>query len=545
MASQLDFTNDIYLGELTEYNVKTYISQVRSFWHETKTEFLKVAKWQYCCLPDIEEFYQQTRAWETLFRTIQNEYVANDNCVSIRLGNDPLGVVAAAILEFRDTYSYYFALVQLETEQYLETAYAELVDMVLDLEYMIEEHYPGITYKKGRPEKMERSTTYKELLFELKLAYLDPQTRGIPFCLLFSGGKDSTLVAKALYEMVESLPAYQRIREVHISCVDTGLEIPLLTSYINDTLWEMAEYARVKNLPIKVHSLKPELGQRFFSLVIGLGYALPTRASRWCVSRLKINPNFSLISKLALEHGGVVTVLGVREDESLARKKSIKKFSHGELRYSPRTNRKKTDNGIQPINQQIYQPVRYFDTSTVWDSLENGGLPWGLGYSRLKKLYKDSGGECPLIADINTPRACGSRYGCYVCTLIAEDKTLKNLIENDGNEWLKPLFDFRNYMIKIAENPVYRETTVYDRSTGKIIKENTKGGFNKKARQMLNARLLAMRTEIANNKPHDLEYDVVSDEELEQIQKYWEQLDNIKVWKKHKENNQQMFQLGI
>lgn len=535
MQEQLSLLNDLFLGNLEDYNVNSYIDQVKSFWQETKKDFLKLAN----CSNHLssEEFFNRTRQWEDLFKTIQEELYSDDNCFVMRIGSSSVGYVAARILSFRDIYSYFFDLVYIRNKDWPEKSddLSTMIDRIFELEYLIESDLPGVTrINSAKPPKMMKSTSYKQLLFELKLAYLDPTTRSWPWILAFSGGKDSTLVAKAVYEMLLALPEYKRIRPIHICSVDTGLEVPLIIDHINENLNELAEYARARNLPISAHRLQPDIGQRYFSLLIGLGY-LPTsrgNVSRWCTVRLKIRPMQQKIAQLAGKDGKVITVLGSREDESTTRQRSIKKHSVGSFRYNEKTVRKKSG---PEIVQLVYQPIRYFDAGNVWSSLErDGGFPWGLGYSRMKKLYRESSGECPIVLDTGTPSGCGSRWGCMLCTAITDDKSLKSFIA-EGNQWLQPIYDFRNYILKLASNPEMRESYPINRSTGRIMAENGPGGFNKKARRLLFSKLIELRDVIALTKPTDIDYQVISDEEIQQIIAYWKIVDNLRPWSEGKQ----------
>jgi NH3-dependent NAD+ synthetase len=47
-----------------------------------------------------------------------------------------------------------------------------------------------------------------------------------PWMVGFSGGKDSTLVAHLVFDAVRSVPANDRIKEIHILCTNTRVEIP-------------------------------------------------------------------------------------------------------------------------------------------------------------------------------------------------------------------------------------------------------------------------------------------------------------------------------
>lgn len=273
---------------------------------------------------------------------------------------------------------------------------------------------------------------------------------------------------------------------------------------------------------------RPKVEDRFFSLVIGLGYPPPGLIFRWCTNRLKIKPTKQLITQLASENEGVIVLLGTRDSESAQRKKSIEKNS-SEYRYTEKPFISKVNNSVQKLNQYIYQPIRYFETNTVWSSLENGGLPWGMGYGRMKGLYRESSGECPLVADISTPRACGSRWGCWSCSLIQEDKSMLNFIES-GNKWMKPLYDYRKFMIQVSNNPEMRLPYMYDRTTGKITKKDTKGGLNKKARRILFDELMNLRRKIDLVKPLDIDFEVITEEEINQIKANWAKIDNLEHW---------------
>jgi hypothetical protein len=59
------------------------------------------------------------------------------------------------------------------------------------------------------------------------------------------------------------------------------------------------------------------------------------------------------------------------------------------------------------------------------------------------ELYRQaSGGECPVVFDLNTPSCGGSRFGCWTCTVIKEDKFMRGFIDSGVRrriEWLNSL----------------------------------------------------------------------------------------------------------
>ena len=134
-------------------------------------------------------------------------------------------------------------------------------------------------------------------------------------------------------------------------------------------------------------------------------------------------------------------VLGVREDESATRANVIRSHTvEGKIlmRHSTLS------------NAYVYAPIKTFDLDDVWDYLLNNPSPWGDDNYELHRLYQDSSsGECPLVVDKtvkDTAGSCGnSRFGCWVCTVVNEDKALSGFIQT-GHDWMKPLLNFRNWL---------------------------------------------------------------------------------------------------
>ena len=55
------------------------------------------------------------------------------------------------------------------------------------------------------------------------------------------------------------------------------------------------------------------------------------------------------------------------------------------------------------------------------------------------------GGECPLVVDTSTPSCGDSRFGCWVCTLVKQDKSMSAMVQNDSEKsWMEPLLQLRN-----------------------------------------------------------------------------------------------------
>jgi DNA sulfur modification protein DndC len=85
----------------------------------------------------------------------------------------------------------------------------------------------------------------------------------------------------------------------------------------------------------------------------------------------------------------------------------------------------------------------------------------------LFELYRGAteDNECPFVIDTSTPSCGDSRFGCWVCTLVSEDKSMSAMIQNDEQKsWMQPLLDLRNEL-DIYDDHDRRD---FRRMTGKV-----------------------------------------------------------------------------
>ncbi|HVF10447.1 MAG TPA: hypothetical protein VNA16_06580, partial [Abditibacteriaceae bacterium] len=111
-----------------------------------------------------------------------------------------------------------------------------------------------------------------------------------PWLVGFSGGKDSSMVASLIFDVVLGLPPEQRTKHIAVLCSDTRVEIPAIVEMVETTLARMKKCSVANNLNIEVHLLRPPAEQSFWVNIIGRGYPPPNRVFRWFTSRLKIDP---------------------------------------------------------------------------------------------------------------------------------------------------------------------------------------------------------------------------------------------------------------
>lgn len=279
-----------------------------------------------------------------------------------------------------------------------------------------------------------------------------------PWIVGFSGGKDSTVVAQFVFEMLLSLPPKRRMRPVHIVANDTLVEAPLVAQHLDKMLVKIKAAAETLRLPVTVMKTTPKTDQTFWVNLIGRGYPSPSRTFRWCTDRMKIQPTSHYIRTQAAANGQVILLLGVRREESSTRAVSVNRYSNGE--------RLNSHNDLAGC--LVYRPIVELTTDEVWQILLQRRPPWGGTHRDIVTLYRNGqGGECPLVLDKNDAPSCGtssSRFGCWTCTVVVKDRSMEGFIEA-GHEHLEPLMELRDWLAQIRSDPSRRTA---HRRTGKI-----------------------------------------------------------------------------
>lgn len=284
-----------------------------------------------------------------------------------------------------------------------------------------------------------------EVYREIEQLYLEDER---PWVIGYSGGKDSTAVVQLIFTTLERLSEKQKLtKPIYVISSDTLVETPLIIDYISNTLRMIEESAKEKGLPITTHKVKPLIDQTFWVNMIGRGYPAPRQKFRWCTDRMKIDPANRFILEKVSEFGEVIMVLGVRSTESASRAQTMSKHTVQGRLLSRHTSLP---------NAYVYAPIREFTTDDVWTYLLQVPSPWGSDNNELLALYQNSNSECPLVIDKTTPSCGNSRFGCWTCTVVTEDKALSGFIQN-GQDWLEPLLIYRDWLVEIRDDPNRRE----------------------------------------------------------------------------------------
>lgn len=261
----------------------------------------------------------------------------------------------------------------------------------------------------------------------------------VPWVVGYSGGKDSTAVLQLVWLALQGMPPEQRSKPVHVISTDTLVENPVVATWVTASLGQMSAAAEEQQLPVEAHRLVPEVKDSFWVNLIGKGYPAPRPKFRWCTERLKIKPSNAFIRRVVRRHGEAILVLGIRKAESQARARAMERHEAGRVRdrLSP--------NASLP-NSLVYSPIEDWTNDEVWVFLMQVANPWGYNNKDLLTMYQGASadGECPLVVDATTPSCGDSRFGCWTCTLVDQDKSLNAMIQNDHEkEWMLPLADLR------------------------------------------------------------------------------------------------------
>ncbi len=341
----------------------------------------------------------------------------------------------------------------------------------------------------------------------------------IPWICGYSGGKDSTAVVQLVWEAISELPVEQRKKTVHVISTDTLVESPVVALWATRSLGKMREQAQKENLPIVPHRLTPTTSNTFWVNLIGRGYPYPRRDFRWCTDRMKIDPSNRFIKEILDAESEAILVLGTRKAESVSRKAVMEGYEKKRYRehLSP--------NGSFP-NSYVFTPIENWSNDNVWQFLLQHSNPWGHSNKDLMAMYSGASadGECPLVLDTSTPSCGNSRFGCWVCTMVTEDKSMAAMIQNDEEKaWMLPMLEFRNEIA--ADWDTDRKRRDFRRKDGRLTWHNNRlvhGPYTKEAREFFLRRLLEVEAIVHEIGPDEIKnIPLITHEELQLIRHIW------------------------
>lgn len=356
----------------------------------------------------------------------------------------------------------------------------------------------------------------RKVIETIKGLYLEDM---VPWICGYSGGKDSTAVVQLVWYALSELPTEKLIKPVHVISTDTLVESPVVALWATASLRKMEASAEEKQLPIVPHRLTPAIENTFWVNLIGRGYPYPRRDFRWCTDRMKIDPSNRFIKQILDAESEAILVLGSRKAESATRKAVMEGYEKKRYRehLSP--------NGSFP-NSYVFTPIEDWENDNVWQYLMQYANPWGHSNKDLLAMYSgaSSDGECPLVLDTSTPSCGNSRFGCWVCTMVTEDKSMAAMIQNDEEKaWMLPMLKFRNYIAGDWETD--RKRRDFRRKDGRITLFNDRlvhGPYTQETRQDFLRQLLRTEKTVHSIGPEEIrEVPLITMEELSLIRQIW------------------------
>ncbi|MDB5875381.1 MAG: sulfurtransferase DndC [Ramlibacter sp.] len=357
---------------------------------------------------------------------------------------------------------------------------------------------------------------YNDIVAEIRELYLSDS---IPWIIGYSGGKDSTASLQLVWSAITSLEPDQRRKDVHVISTDTLVENPVIAAWVETSLLRIGLAAKQQGLPITAHRLTPSVENRFWVNLIGKGYPAPRPKFRWCTDRLKISASTTFIQELSESNGEAILVLGQRRGESQARDKVMDQ-------YKDSTRARLSKNKDPRLSRVwVYPPIETWSSDDVWEYLITQPNPWGIDNQELFGIYRGAtpDAECPVVVDTSTPSCGDSRFGCYVCTMVTQDKSMQAMIQNDEQkQWMQPILDFRNKHLAVED----RGVRDFRRMNGRLTVfrgELVHGPYTQKHRaQLLRELLLTQRVvRSADQKQGTPLIELISIEELDEIRRLW------------------------
>ncbi len=237
------------------------------------------------------------------------------------------------------------------------------------------------------------------------------------------------------------------------------------------------------------------------------------------------------------KRGEAILVLGTRKAESSTRAATMEHYEN--IESNTRRADGLTANGTLD-RVWVYPPIANWTNDDVWVYLNSVSNPWNFPNQDLMGMYQGAteGGECPLVVDKSTQSCGDSRFGCYVCTMVSEDKSMSAMIANDEEkEWMYPLLALRNEidvndvdhnkkLDKLRRDKSRRD---FRRMNGSLTVHITKNGadivpgpYIQSFREELLEKVLQAQIAVQKMGPVEVKnLELLPQEELEEIRRIW------------------------
>lgn len=285
----------------------------------------------------------------------------------------------------------------------------------------------------------------------------------------YSSGKDSLTCLHTSLQAAKLAVAEGLKPVVAVVHADTMVENPLVHELAATGMAAAEAFGREHGFRVITKMVRPLVNRQMVVRMIS-GRALPSylESNSDCTSSWKIDPANAFKRELRAEmlaegRLGLVSVSGTRLDESARRKANMMKRGESEgvlslgdgktvALSSPDAPEAVSKKGADPI----LTPIAEWETGDVLAFLSDAPERFeafdATVFSDTKAFYNDaSGSECTLdFTQVRNGGMCGARSGCWSCLKTGvSDKSMVNLLMSGEFDWMRPLNDFRNYLLAI------------------------------------------------------------------------------------------------
>jgi DNA sulfur modification protein DndC len=158
------------------------------------------------------------------------------------------------------------------------------------------------------------------------------------------------------------------------------------------------------------------------------------------------------------------------------------------------------------VKTHLYSPIVDFNLEDVWNTLVDLPFPESIAVEELASIYREGGGECPIVRETNDKPCASARFGCWTCTVVRRDKSAEHLIEA-GHIEIKPYHEFRRWLAEIRNDSAMRCPSRRNGSVGL-------GPFTLNARRLLLKKIRNLELAVGKT--------IITSAEEAEIRRLWE-----------------------
>lgn len=245
--------------------------------------------------------------------------------------------------------------------------------------------------------------------------------KGMPVCVSWSAGKDSSTVLNLLLSAASKLRAGgQPVPPIVVTHADTLIENPEMVQYARREMLQVEAFSRRHGLDVTIEISTPNLSAQWAVRVIG-GRALPPfpGTNRDCSTDWKISPMRRLrkkvLKRLQVRSGNgpqrePVVLIGTRYDESAVRAQNMRERGESDIEIS-----RGVDENGKP-SHLFLSPVAFWSSDDIWEYLATARSGAIAAYSTFEdtfRVYADAMGQSCVIVAEDMSQALKASVGPY------------------------------------------------------------------------------------------------------------------------------------